>query len=188
MRKLDLRWGCSNGLRADAFDEEMAEALASSGCVHVNFGIESTDPKVLQKVEKGETIDRIEKAVRVAKRYFKSVGGFFIIGLPGSSYEKDLLSLEWARRNRINAHFSYYVPFDRAMQYDALFYGEGSRPLSDEYPKVLQEKIYDLTANLRGEKGWLKKNWMRSKSFLRFDGRNLLRRVGLRPDRPSSPS
>jgi hypothetical protein len=187
MRKLGLMWGCSNGLRADAFDDEMAEAMSSSGCVHINFGIESSDPTVLERVEKGETIESIEKAVRVAKRYFKSVGGFFIIGLPGSSYEKDLSSLEWAGRNQINAHFSYYVPFDRAMQYDALFYGKGSRPLSDVYPKELQIKVYDMTACLREQGGWFKKNWTRSKLFLRLNSRNRLGYKSYRPERPSIP-
>jgi hypothetical protein len=49
----------------------------------------------------------------------------------------------------INAHFSYYVPFDKAIQYDGLFYGDGAYPVSDEYPRELQRKIYVMTEKMR---------------------------------------
>lgn len=155
MRPLNLRRSCANGLRADRFDEDVAKVMAASGYVHLSFGIESVIPEVLQAVQKGETIEQIETAVDVARKYFDSVGGFFIVGLPGSSYERDLASLKWAVRKRINFHFSYYVPFDKGMQYDALFYGDGAKPLSDEYPKELQKRIYEMASAWQEEgQGW----------------------------------
>lgn len=151
IRPLGLNWTCANGIRADRFDEDMAKAMSISGCKRVSFGIESIVPEVLEAIRKDETLDQIERAIDIARRYFKKVSGFFIIGLPRSSYEKDLASLRWAVNKRIKAHFSYYVPFDKSAQHDSLFYGEGAHPLADEYPKELQARIYEMTKRMRGE-------------------------------------
>lgn len=149
VKPLNLSWICSNGLRADRFNEDMARAMSEAGCQFISFGVESADPEVLHTIKKGETIQQIEKAIDIAKKYFKGINGFFIIGLPNSSYEKDLYTLQWAKNKGINAHFSYYVPFDKTTQYDSIFYGKGSHPMSDVYPERLQKKIYKMTSAMR---------------------------------------
>lgn len=148
---LRMNWVCTNGVRADRFDEDIAKAMSSSGCLNISMGVESTDPEVLKAIKKGETIEQIEKAVKTARRYFNFVNCYFVIGLPGSTYEKDLNSIRWVVKNRINGHFSYYAPFDQTMQYDEVFYGEEAKPRSDVYPKELQERIYKMTASMRAD-------------------------------------
>lgn len=149
IKPLKLYWLCTNGVRADRFDEDMAEAMYSSGCTTISMGVESTDTDVLKAIKKGETIEQIEKAVRIAKKYFDLVNCYFIIGLPQSTYEKDLNSIRWVMKNHVNGHFSYYSPFDLGAQYNDMFYGEGAKPKSDVYPKELQGKIYRMTASMR---------------------------------------
>ena len=51
--------------------------------------------EILKIIKKGETIEQIER-IRAAKIYFNKVNGYFIIDLPGSSYEKDLASVNWS--------------------------------------------------------------------------------------------
>jgi radical SAM superfamily enzyme YgiQ (UPF0313 family) len=167
---LKLRWGCANGLRADRFDEDTAKALYSTGCDFISFGVESSNNDVLKIIKKGETIEQIEKAVEIAKKYFRMVNGYFIIGLPGSSYEKDLASLKWSLRNNINAHFSYYVPFDKQIYYDTVFYGNDAEPVFDEYPSILQKEIFELTACMRADykKSALKRIFRKLLLKLRF--------------------
>lgn len=149
IKPLNLTWSCANGVRADRLSEKMAYAMSESGCAEVSFGIESSDPEILKNIKKGETISQISEAIDIAKKYFKNINGYFIIGLPGSSYEKDLESLRWAKEKGINAHFSYHVPFSVENASDALFYGEGAKPMSDDYPKKLQKKIYKMTEAMR---------------------------------------
>lgn len=149
---LKLKWSCTNGLRADLFDEEAAAALKRSGCSFISFGIESTHNEILKTIKKGETFEEIDAAAAVAKKYFDTVNGYFIIGLPGSSYEKDLESLQWSVKRGINAHFSFFVPAkDKNLLTDSLFYGESAQPLSNAYSKDLQWKIYNMTKNMRAE-------------------------------------
>lgn len=175
---LKLRWICANGLRADRLDEEMAQAMAKAGCTDVSFGIESVDTKVLENVQKGETVEQIERGIDIAKKYFKNVNGFFIIGLPGSSYKKDLESVEWMIKKRITGVFSYYVPFDKQLEYDDMFYGAEAKPQSDEYPKNKQETIYQMTAFMRQEtnlKSLLPKTLSLLALIYRFDRNNFFR-------------
>lgn len=146
---LGLSWFCGNGLRADRFDETMAESLARAGCDAISFGIESTDPDVLLAIEKGETIEQIEAAVLSAGKHFKFVNGFFIIGLPGSTFETDLASFGWAQRMGIRSHFSYYVPSAGGLAADSVFYGEHAEPRSTAYAKEDQRRLYEMTASMR---------------------------------------
>jgi len=149
IKPLGLNWICANGLRADRFDEEMAKAMAESGCQYVSFGIESIVPEILEAIQKGESAEQIEKAIDIAKAHFRGVNGFFIIGLPKSSYKNDLFSLAWAEKKKINAHFSYYIPYEQVPRDDNIFYGEGAHPVSREYPQELQEKVYQMTRRMR---------------------------------------
>ena len=167
VKSLNLKWHCVNGLRADRFDEDIAKAMAESGCRFVGFGIESIDPEVLVAIKKGETAEKINQSIDIAKKYFKSVSGFFIIGLPKSTYEKDLKSFRWALKKGINAHFSFYVPFDKAIQFDSLFYGSDSKPISDEYPKELQMRIYKMTEYMRSvNKGNIARKFLTSSLYI----------------------
>lgn len=148
IKPLKLEWLCTNGLRADRIEKDQAKSMAESGCSTVGFGIESSEPTVLECIRKGETIEQIEEAVHIAKKYFKSISGYFVIGLPGSTYSTDMRTLQWAVKKGIYCHFNYYIPFDKAMQYDAIFYGTGAEPAADTYPKELQQKIYNFTRGL----------------------------------------
>lgn len=151
VKPLKLPWICANGLRADLFDEEEAKAMADAGCISVSFGVESVDPQVLKNIKKGETIEQISEAIEIANKYFKIVNGFFILGLPGSTYKKDLKSVEWMVKKKITGVFSYHVPLDKQKGYDEMFYGESAKPQSDEYSKKDQEKLYKMTEFMKGE-------------------------------------
>lgn len=174
VKPLNLKWHCVNGLRADRFDEDIAKAMAKSGCRFVGFGIESIDQEVLVAIKKGETAEKINQSIDIAKKYFRSVSGFFIIGLPKSTYEKDLKSFRWALKKGINAHFSFYVPFDKARQFDSLFYGSDSKPISDEYSKELQMRIYKMTEYMRSvnKRNLTNKILTSSTNILRYDAKD----------------
>jgi len=116
--ELNFRWDCPNGLRADRVDPELAGLMAAAGCDRVMVGIESADPEVLESVRKGETIDEVELGIRTFKAAGIEVGGFFIIGLPGDSYQAEEKSVEFARRLGIAAHFNMLVPYPGTELYE----------------------------------------------------------------------
>lgn len=108
---LGMTWSCPNGLRADQVDKELAELMFSSGCHSVMIGIETADPVVLATVKKGETIEDIERGIRIIREAGINVGGYFIIGLPGDSFKSQERSVEFAKRMGIGAHFNMLVPY-----------------------------------------------------------------------------
>ena len=158
------------------FDKEIAQAMSEASCQQMSFGVETIDPKLLIKIKKGEKVDQIEKAVRIAKKYFKSLTLFFIIGLPGSSYEKDLKNFDWVVKNKTRAHFSYFVPLAKDETSSQSFYGRETEPASDVYEKKLQKRIYIMTGYMRGGIKTLEilKNVLKSFIFiLIFDFKNI---------------
>lgn len=149
LKKLKLPWFCTNGLRADLFDQEFAVALKESGCNQISFGVESLNDKVLVNVKKGETSFQIKEAVKIAKKYFSDINLYFIIGLKGSSFKKDLINLRWIAENKVKGHFSYFVAKEKGN--NLVFYGENAKPTSSAYSKDDQKKIYLMSGYMRGE-------------------------------------
>lgn len=178
IRKLNVKWLCTNGLRADRFDEDTAKAMVKSGCIHIGFGAESYDQRILNNIRKGLTIKQLDDAVEIAKKYFKNIHVFFIIGLPGATYETDLKSLRWALQKGISAHFSYFVPFEKTYEGEA-FYGNNARPIFSSYPKELQKRIYDLTAHMRADYsgGYLAAAIDRLKLIWMFDRTHVIKHI-----------
>jgi radical SAM superfamily enzyme YgiQ (UPF0313 family) len=85
--------------------------MKQAGCHYVMVGVESADPVILEAVKKGESLTDIERGIHLLQQAGLVVGGFFIIGLPGDSYVAQEVSVEFARRNCIHAHFNMLVPY-----------------------------------------------------------------------------
>jgi hypothetical protein len=86
--------------------------MFKAGCRDVSFGIESWDPTVLASLSKGEELRDIRRGIGIAQAAGLKVTGFFMIGLPGSTYRKDLRSLAMARRLRLdNFYFGLTIPY-----------------------------------------------------------------------------
>jgi len=111
IKKIGVSFHCPNGLRADRFDEELAQLMKESGCTAVQFGVESAVPDVYEGIRKGETLEEIQEAVELAKKQGLRVGCYFIIGLPNSTFEKDMQSLNWVLEHQVNANFGMLVPY-----------------------------------------------------------------------------
>jgi len=179
IKPLKLKWFCTNGLRADRFDEDIAKAMADSGCVHIGFGAECMDDTILKNIRKGVTVNQIKKAVRIAKRYFQGVHCFFIIGLPGSTFEKDINNLRWVVKESITGHFSYWSPFNEANEADP-FYGDQAIPKSNAYSIPLQKRIYHMTRYMRaGNYSWIATAVNRIKLIWIFDRTNIFSHISI---------
>lgn len=117
-RKMNLPWSCPNGLRADRVDAELAELMFRAGCRDVMVGIETADPDILKLVKKGETLKDIREGIQTFQRAGISVGGFFIIGLPGDSFRSQKRTLQFAKEMGITAHFNMLVPYPGTQLWD----------------------------------------------------------------------
>jgi radical SAM superfamily enzyme YgiQ (UPF0313 family) len=119
-RGITLPWGCEG--RVDSAGARLYPALARAHCRTIMFGIESGCQKTLDRLEKRQTLDQVEEAVRVAKRSgIGLVHGFFVVGCPDES-ESDL---------RETFRFARRIPLD-TFAFNRLCVYRGT-PLWDEY-------------------------------------------------------
>jgi len=103
-RGIEISWATPNGIRADKVDEELLALMKKAGCYYVVFGIESGNQKILDNINKNETLADIERAVKLAHKSGMMTQGFFILGLPGETEETIKDSVRFAKR----------LPLDRA--------------------------------------------------------------------------
>jgi len=135
--KLDLEWRLPNGIRGDKVDDELAALMRMLGFKIVRIGIESASPEIFQLINKRETLDEIERGTKILKKHGIKVIGSFIIGLPNSSYLKDMESLKFAKKLKLGAaQFHVFGPFKKTKSYDMAYRQKGVRILrtEDEVP------------------------------------------------------
>jgi len=122
-RNIKMRFRFGNGVRADKLDEENVKLMKKAGLYEVGMGIESADPDIFRSIKKGENFEVIEKAIGLLKKYDIHVGGSFIIGLPGSTMEKDVRSIKFANRMGFSWRYTawcYFTPYPSTEAYDMI--------------------------------------------------------------------
>ncbi|NQU08647.1 MAG: B12-binding domain-containing radical SAM protein [Candidatus Abyssubacteria bacterium] len=88
-RKLEVRWGCEG--RVDSIAIDQMPIMREANCFALSFGIEAGTQKVLDRLNKKQSLEQIEHATNEAKRHgIPRTHGFFLIGTPGET-EKDIL-------------------------------------------------------------------------------------------------
>lgn len=108
---LGMPWNSQNGIRADRINERIARKMKRAGCRYVWIGIESADAFVFNAINKGERLEDIRKGIRNLKSAGIGVGGFFILGLPYSTRESDLKSMDFVREQGIDGFWFNFVPY-----------------------------------------------------------------------------
>ena len=73
--------------RPDEIDEERAKILKNNHFEVVELGVQSMSETLLEKMRRGHTADRVNKAVKILKKYGISVGLQFMTGFPGETVE-----------------------------------------------------------------------------------------------------
>lgn len=99
---IKIPWSPINGIRADAFDDELAAKMKEAGCYLVDFGIEAVNAQILKNIKKGETIDTITKAINCSHRAGLITIGNFIFGLPGDTKETIEEAIEYAVNSKLD--------------------------------------------------------------------------------------
>lgn len=109
-RKYPLALLCQS--RADTVDEEMMTKLRSAGFNWIGFGVESGDQAILRRASKNLTLQKVNRAVRLARRFGFHTSLCFIIGLPGETHETIRRTIRFARKLRSdNYGFTFATPF-----------------------------------------------------------------------------
>ncbi|MFH0831796.1 MAG: radical SAM protein [archaeon] len=95
--KIKLRLDITN-IRADDVNEELLVSLKKANCNAVGLGVEHAHPEVFKQVNKGETLEQIEKAAKLVNKYKMLLSLGFIIGLPGDNLKRIKASIKFAQK------------------------------------------------------------------------------------------
>jgi radical SAM superfamily enzyme YgiQ (UPF0313 family) len=81
--KIKIDWSCTT--RVDLVNDELLSKMKKAGCYMISYGVESGDALILERAEKGYTLEDVETAFRLTKKYKIKILAFFMLGLPGEN-------------------------------------------------------------------------------------------------------
>ena len=85
LRDAGVRWRAS--IRVSPATEDLYRTMVDSGCVEVNFGVESGDPHVLRVLQKGQSVEQIRQSITRAMSAGLHVRMLMMMGTPGERPE-----------------------------------------------------------------------------------------------------
>ena len=92
-----IQWGCEG--RVDSTAQHLLPAMAKAHCRTVMFGLESGSQKILDRLNKEQTLEEVETAVTNAKQAgIEIVHGFFVVGSPDETVEDIRATFDFASR------------------------------------------------------------------------------------------
>jgi anaerobic magnesium-protoporphyrin IX monomethyl ester cyclase len=87
LEKYGLIWGCQS--RVDTIDEELMAIMRQSGCVQIDFGVESGSQRILDEIiGKKTNIAQIIRAFALAKKNRIRTLANFMLGFPTETYQE----------------------------------------------------------------------------------------------------
>jgi radical SAM superfamily enzyme YgiQ (UPF0313 family) len=114
--------------RVMPFDDEIAAAFRRSGCVGLNFGVESGSRKMLAAMNKHATPEQAAQAVAVAQRANIRQVCTFVIGMPGETRATVRETVNWILENQVNEpNFFVATPYPKCDLYMDSFVQERIR-------------------------------------------------------------
>ena len=111
-KNLKIKWKCCNGIRVGTVDLELLKLMKKTGCYMLNYGAESGNQKILNKMRKGQTLKQIENAVKLTKKAGINCGCCFMFGNLGENEETMQQTIDFAKKlNPDIAMFSILIPY-----------------------------------------------------------------------------
>ncbi|MFI5449902.1 MAG: B12-binding domain-containing radical SAM protein [Candidatus Bathyarchaeia archaeon] len=141
---IDVKWYCNT--RVELVSEELFRTMHDAGCRGVSFGVESGSQRILDNIEKGNTVGEAEVAIKAAKRAGVKVYCSFIIGLPGETRETIQETFDFVRRTRpTGAQFNVAVPYPGTPMYELAVEKGWTKPTLN------WRELFQHSANMRTE-------------------------------------
>ena len=159
--KNKIEWACQ--ARVDSINEETVKLAKENGCTEIFVGIESATPKILKYLKCNTiTVEDVERALLICKKYKLPVHGSFIFGSPNETLAEMKQTWTWINKHRslmVTIGVIVVTPFPasklweymkgRPVNYDNLgFHGEVSQKyiIDDaislkDFEKFMKDKV-----------------------------------------------
>jgi anaerobic magnesium-protoporphyrin IX monomethyl ester cyclase len=160
--------------RADLVNAKTAAALAKAGCQTVWLGAESGSQKILDAMDKGDTVQDIYQAASALRANGIEVGFFLQFGYPGETWadvQKTLKMVRECAPDDIGISVSYPLPGTKFFERVKLELGEKQNwvdsddlamlyrgPFPTEFYRILHGRVH---YEFRIHQAWRKRDWMK---------------------------
>lgn len=104
--------------RVDTINREVLAALKRSGCYRIHYGIESATPRHLKYLQKGLTLEKIERTCKITHDAGIGFFAYMMIGIPHETKEEMFASVNFTKRLKPDyAQFSICTPYPKTELY-----------------------------------------------------------------------
>jgi radical SAM superfamily enzyme YgiQ (UPF0313 family) len=123
MKPTGMKWRCF--LRSDTASHKKLKLMKEAGCIEVGVGVESASDKILKIINKNETAADHTRARQICKELDIRFKTFFIIGLPGETYETVEETRQWILNEKPDGYSLFvFIPLPGAPIYESIIKGE----------------------------------------------------------------
>lgn len=118
--RFDFTWDTPNGVGVWGMDEEMLDLIKGSGCIKLNFPVESGSQMILDTViKKPLKLNRVKALIEYCRKIKLDYGMFLIIGLPGEKKEDIWKTFKFAASCKVfKPHFSIATPYPGTLLFE----------------------------------------------------------------------
>jgi radical SAM superfamily enzyme YgiQ (UPF0313 family) len=165
--KIDIQWVCDT--RADMLSRDLVRSMTNAGCKTIWFGVESGSPRILEKINKGITIEQSIQAFKLCKKEGVQTACSFMIGIPGETLKDIEKSYNLAKKLDPDwCQFNIYIAYPGSSLYDEVI-EKGLYDQQQGFLKFVKTNEFDF--NL------LKQLQMKYQSKLNLSFRNILKKM-----------
>jgi radical SAM superfamily enzyme YgiQ (UPF0313 family) len=117
---LRIGWECNT--RVDLVTEDLLRRMKRAGCNSIKVGIESGSEKVLERMNKGITLDQARAAAAVLRKVGIHWTGYFLMGIPGETSQDVYRTRDFMYEIRPDfASIGIYEPFPGTAMFEEGF-------------------------------------------------------------------
>jgi len=93
-RGIGIRWSCY--ARVNTLRPDILRKMKEAGCYGIDFGIETGNAKILERIKKNTTLEQAERAVAATKKAGIMTYCSFMVGLPGDTTKTVMDTINFA--------------------------------------------------------------------------------------------
>jgi radical SAM superfamily enzyme YgiQ (UPF0313 family) len=129
---LKIRWNCD--VRVDSVDPGLLDLMKRAGCWMISYGIESGSQEILDQIQKGIKLDRVEQALRWTREAGIRAKGLFMIGYPQETEKTLNQTLSFVLRCPLDEiNLSFLTPYPGTELYHQL---KGSPDFVEDWKRM----------------------------------------------------